>query len=150
MAKNNFSLNFDGFMDLAREIDSLGEGYLKQAVENAFTKSKDYVNDEIEKAMASSRYNFERGQGYSQGRIKASFNEVRKMPVEWNGTVATAYIGSSVSDALEIVYLIYGSPNTPKDTKLHNAFKVKGKIKKEVERIQMEEFQKVIQEAMNG
>lgn len=149
MPKNNFSLNFDGFMDLAREIDSLGEGYLKQAVENAFIKSKEYVNDEIEKAMASSRYNFERGQGYSQGRIKASFEEVSKMPIEWDGTVITASIGVKTSDALESIFLIYGSPNTPKDNKLYNAMKVKGKIKKEVERIQMEEFQKVIQEAMN-
>lgn len=149
MAKNNFSLNFDGFLDLAREIDSLGEGYLKQAVENAFTKSKEYVNDEIEKAMANSRYNFDKGQGYSQGRMKASFEEVSKMPIEWNGSVITASIGVKTSDALESIFLIYGSPNTPKDTKLYNAMKVKGKVKKEVERIQMEEFQKVIQEAIN-
>ena len=150
MARNNFSLNFDGFMDLAREIDSLGDGYLQKAVENAFTKSKEYVDEEIEDAMAQSKYNFDKGQGFSQGKIKASFEEVSKMPIEWNGTTITAPIGVKTSDALEILFLIYGSPNTPKDTKLHNAIKVKGKVKKEVERIQEEEFQKVIQEAMNG
>ena len=63
MAKTNFSLDFDGFLDLAADIDNLGNGYLKQAVDNALTASKNYLNNAAADAMAKSRYNFERGQG---------------------------------------------------------------------------------------
>ena len=149
MAKKGFSLNFDGFMDLASDVDKLGEGYLQKAVENAFTKSKEYVNNEVAKAMDASRYNFD-GTGYSQGKAKASLNEVAKMPVEWTGTVAKANIGVKTKDALEVLFLGYGTPHLAADPKLINAIKAKGKVKKEVERIQQEEFNKVIEEALNN
>lgn len=149
MAKKGFSLNFDGFMDLARDVDKLGEGYLQKAVENAFTKSKEYVNNEVAKAMDASRYNFD-GTGYSQGNAKASLKEVAEMPVEWVGTVAKANIGVKTKDALEVLLLGYGTPHLAADPKLINAIKVKGKVKKEVERIQQEEFNKVIEEALNN
>ncbi len=148
MAKG-FSLNFDGFLDLAREIDELGEGYLQKAVDNAFTASKEYVNKEIESAMNASKYHFD-GTNYSQGKAKASLNAVKQMPVEWEGTTAKAYIGVRLREALEMAFIIHGTPHMAKDAKLYNAVKVKGKIKKEVERIQQEEFNKVIEEALNG
>ena len=150
MAKNNFSLNFDGFLKLAEDIDNLGEGYLKKAVDNAFTASKDYVNNSVAEAMSKSRYHFDRGQGYSRGRAKASLEKVRNMPVEWQGTTAKAYIGVSLRDALEMQFLIYGTPHIQADTNLRNAIKVKGKYKKEVSKIQLEEFNKVIEEALNN
>ena len=148
MAKNNFSLNFDGFIDYAKELGNLGGDALQKAVDNAFTASKDYVNNEVLNAMNSSRYNFD-GTGYSQGKAKASLNEVAKMPVEWTGTTAKAYIGVKTRDALEVLFLGYGTPHLAADTKLLNAIKVKGKVKKEVERIQKQEFIKVIEEALN-
>ena len=149
MAKQGFSLNFDGFLDLAEEVDRLGEGYLKKAVDNAFAASKEYVNNEVSKAMDNSRYNFD-GTGYSQGKAKASLKEVEKMPVEWTGTVAKAYVGVRTRDALEVLFLGYGTPHLAADPKLINAIKVKGKVKKEVEKIQQEEFIKVIEEALNN
>ncbi len=148
MAKG-FSLDFNGFLDLAEEIDELGEGYLQKAVDNAFTASKDFVNKTIENAMNDSKYNFD-GTGYSQGKAKASLNEVRQRPVEWNGTTASAYTGVDLSEAPEMVFMIYGTPHMQKDNKLYNAVKVKGKVKKEVEKIQMQEFNKVIEEGLNG
>lgn len=146
MAKG-FSLDFDGFLDLAREVDELGEGYLQEAVDRAFTASKDYVNDEIESAMNASKYNFD-GTGYSKGKAKASLSKVEQLPVEWNGTTASAYVGVDLSEAPEMLFIIHGTPHMAKDTKLYNAVKVKGKIKKEVERIQAEEFYKVIEEGI--
>lgn len=148
MAKG-FDLNFDGFIDLARDIDSLGDGYLQKAVDNAFTASKDYVNSEIAKAMDSSRYNFD-GTGYSQGKAKKSLEKVSQMPVEWTGTVASAYVGVKTNEALEVLLLAYGTPHLAADKKLLNAIKVKGKHKKEVEQIQFEEFNKVIEEGLNN
>lgn len=148
MAKSNFSLEFEGFKDLAADIDNLGGTYLKTAVDNALTASKDYLNDAVDAAMDQSRYNFNRGQGYSRGRAKESLNKVRNIPVEWEGTVAKAYVGVNLRDAMEAQFIIYGTPHMAADTNLRNAIKGKGKYKKEVSRIQLEEFNKVIEEAL--
>lgn len=150
MAKTNFSLDFDGFLKLAEDIDNLGNGYLKKAVDNAFTASKDYINNAVADAMEQSKYNFDRGQGYSRGKAKASLSKVSNMPVEWQGTTARAFIGVSMRDALEVQFLIYGTPHIAADTNLRNAIKVKGKYKKEVSKIQLDEFNKVIEEALNN
>ena len=127
MAKTKFDLNFDGFLDLANDIDNLGNGYLKKAVDNAFTASKDYVNSAVDKAMDASPYHFSRGQGYSRGKAGMSLAVVRDMPVEWDGSVASAYIGVRLRDALEMQFIIYGTPHMAADTNLRNAIKVKGK-----------------------
>ena len=149
MPKNNFSLDFDGFLDYARQVSELGEDALKKAVENAFKASKDYVNEEVEKAMDASPYHFD-NTGYSRGKGKKSLEKVKEMPVEWDGTVSKAYVGVRMREALEVHFIIHGAPHTPKDTNLFNAIKVKGKHKKEVERIQQEEFKKVIEEALSN
>lgn len=148
MANKGFSLNFNGFLDYARKVDELGEGLLKEAVNNALEKSKDYVNEEITKAMSSSKYHFD-NTGYSKGKARKSLEKVKALPVEWNGSTAKAYIGPDLADALEFQFIIYGSPHTPKDSKLYNAAKVKGSIRKKVDEIQKEEFNKVIEEAFN-
>lgn len=149
MARNKFDLNFDGFLDFARDLDALGEGYLQKAVDNAFTATKNFVNAEVEKAMDSSPYHFD-GQGYSKGESKKSLEEVKAKPVEWNGTVATAKAGVNLSEAPQAIILAYGTPHSAGDKKLLNALKVKGNIRKEVDRIQAEEFNKVMEEALNG
>ncbi len=149
MAKG-FSLDFNGFLDFAEAVDNLGEGYLKTAVDNAFTKSKDYVNDQIAKAMEASKYNFNAGEGYSQGEAKKSLARIIEMPVEWSGTTAQAYIGVDTNEALEVLFIIHGTPHMAADKKLYNAVKVKGKIQKEVERIQQTEFAKIIAEGVSG
>ena len=144
MAVNKgFGIDFNGFLDLAEEIDtkwSGSESFLLPVVVDALDATREYVNGEIERAMESSKYNFD-GQGYSQGDIKRSLEKVKQMPIEVSGTEVTAYAGIDMADqAEEILYLIYGAPTTPKDNKLYNAVTVKGKVKKEVERIQKEIF----------
>lgn len=147
MAKNKFSLDFEGFLDYADKIDRMGEGYLKKATENALTASKDLANKRIEEAMDSSPYSFTKGERYSQGRARDSLHETMAMPVEWEGTVCKAYIGPDLSKAPEAAILMYGSPHLKADTKLRNAMKVKGKVAKEVSEIQKQEFLKVMEEA---
>ena len=150
MAKNKFGLDFDGFLDLARQIDEMGEGYLQQAVDNALTKSKEYANDEIIRAMETSPYHFVKGQGQSTGKALASVQNVEQMSVEWDGTIAKAYIGVDLKIAPEAIILAHGTPHIKPDTKLKNALKVKGAVRKEVSRIQQEEFLKVLKEAQNN
>ena len=153
MGKNKFSLDFDDFLKLADQVDRLGEGYLKQATENALRKSTDYVNQEVLNAMNKSKYSFTAGQGGSKGRTRASLQKVSQMPIEWEGTKAFSYIGVDLSEATEVIFLmngttLNGNPHIKADTKLKNAIKVKGKVKKKASEIQKEEFTKVIEEVM--
>jgi len=145
-----FDIDFKGVNNLAKQIGELGDYALKQAVDNAFTASKEYLNKEISGLMEQSIYNFNRGQGYSQGKSKASFEVVSKMPVVWSGNTAEAFIGVRLRDALEFQFIIWGTPHMAADFRLHNAVKVKGNYAKEVSRIQQEQFNKVIKEALNN
>lgn len=149
MAKNKFSIDFEGFLDYAEQIDKLGSEYLKKATDNALIKSKDYVNQEVIKAMNSSKYNFNGG-GRSHGQAKKSAEEVAKIPVTWTGTVAEAVAGVSWYEAPEATLLAYGTPHIKGDTKLLNALKCKGSVRKEMSKIQQQEFIKVLQEAQKN
>lgn len=148
MARTKMSVDFEGFLDLARQIDEMGEGYLKQATENALVKSAEYANSAVIEAMNSSPYSFTAGQKQSKGRARKSAEEVAKTPIEWDGTVAKIPVGVSWYEAPEITYLSFGTPHLKGDTKLKNATRVKGNVRKECSRIQYEEFMKVMSEAM--
>jgi hypothetical protein len=144
-ANKGFSLDFKGFLDFAEDIsEQYGEDMLLYAAEQALQKTKEYVNGEIASAMENSKYNFDKGEGYAQGTAKESLAEVTQKPVEVSGTVVTAYAGVDLEQAPEALILAYGAPHLAKDTKLYNAIKVKGKVKKEVDRIQRKVFDTVL------
>lgn len=153
-------IDFDGFLSLARQVDELGENALRVATENALTASKEYVNKQVEAAMASSRYSFSAGERSERrngtnrpatGRALASVQEVAKTPVQWDGTVAKAHAAGDLKEAPEIVILSSnGNPHIKPDNRLKNAVKVKGPVAKEVAKIQQAEFQKVIAEALKN
>lgn len=149
MARQGISVDFEGIMDLQKTLASLGSEVYKQAVVNALGASKDYVNNEIAKAMDASPYHFD-GTNYSQLKAKKSLNKVEQMDVEVRGAEAVAYAGVSFYDAPELWFIAHGAPHTPADQNIYNAVRVKGKVKKEVERIQQEEFTKVIEEALRN
>ncbi len=151
MARTNLGLDFTGFKRLSNKIEELGHQYLKQATINALQKSKDYANIKVEEAMDSSPYHFKKAKGSrATGNARKNAAEVEKMPVEEVADFIYAYVGVSWYVAPEITYLAYGTPHIAADFRLHNAVKVNGSIKKEVLRIQQEEFNKVLKEAMNN
>ena len=149
MARQGISVDFAGIFDLQETLASLGEDVYKQAVVNALGASKDYVNEEILKAMNASKYHFDAGTGYSKGDAKKSLTKVEQMDVQVRGSEAVAYAGVSYHDAPELWYIAVGAPHTPKDTNVHNAVRVKGKVLDKVQEIQRDEFNKVIEEALN-
>lgn len=151
MAKKNFALNFDGFLDLAARISEAGgEAALKRATENALAKSAEVANAEVEKAMNKSRYSFASGIKGSRGRARASLAKREGEGVEWDGTVAKANIGVSLAEAPEVVILMHGTPHIKPDTQLKNAIKVKGKARKKVDEVQAAEFTAVMNEILEG
>lgn len=155
MAKTKFSLDFDGFLNLAETLDKMGRDKLRKATENAMNASKDYANGAIKEAMATSPYSFERGKPNKDGRLYAtgkaveSLDKVASKPIEWQGNECVAYIGADLKEAPEALILALGTPHSKADRNLNNAMKVKGKYKKEVSRIQHHEFFNVLKEAQD-
>lgn len=151
MAKSKFSLNFDGFLDLAARISAAGgESAIKKATENALAKSKDIANEEVAQAMNKSRYSFTAGVKGSKGRASASLDKVDAAPVKWEGTTATAHIGVNLAEAPEVAILMHGTPHIKPDTKLKNAIQVKGKVRKKVDEAQAAEFNAVMNDIIGG
>ncbi len=146
MAQNKgFSLDFKGFLDFAEDIDKLGgSDMLLAVVEDTIRYTKDFVNEECEKALDNSKYSFEEGEGYSKGKARASLEKVKKMPVEVDGTEVTGYAGFDLAEAEEALILAYGTPHLSKDKALYNAIKVKGRVKKDVEKLQSEIFKSAL------
>lgn len=144
-------IDYKAIQRLQNKIANLGTEYVKQATINALTKSKEYANSKVEEAMENSPYHFKKTKGSrATGNAKKVATEVSNMPVEEVGGFVYAYVGVSWKVAPEVTYLAYGTPHIAADFRLHNAVKVNGPIKKEVLRIQNEEFQKVLKEAMNN
>lgn len=143
MAKARFGIDFDDCLDFGAMIDELAGGAaVKRAVENALIETDKYVTAEVEKAVASSPYNFNR-----TGGTKKAID--RDTTVDWEGSRAVAKAGFNISDGgLPSIFLMYGTPKIAPDTNLKNAAKGEGKHKKKIKEIQKEEFTKVIDEVM--
>ena len=151
MAKKGFSLDFNGFLDLAEDISNIDNKLLLDVVTNVLDETRKKVNIEIGSALKDSEYNFEAGVGYSKGKARKSLIEVHNMPVEVNGTVVTAYAGFDLNEVPEVLILaIEGAPNREKDKRLYNAIKVKGKVKKHVDELQEKMFKKALEEALKN
>lgn len=140
-----FSLDFNGFLDLAESIsETYGDEVLLYAAEQAIEESRKYVNGEILAALQNSPFRFDGG-GYSQGETMESFTEISNKPTEVEGTVVTAYVGVDLKTAPQALILAtVGSPHQAYDSKLQNAIKVKGKVRKRVDQIQKEVFETVL------
>ena len=150
MAQNKgFSLDFNGFLDLAEDISNISNETLLEATAKALDESRKLVNIEIGKAMKASPYSFKKGEKYSQGHARESLIEIAEKPIEISGTEVTAYAGFNLENAPEVLALAYGTPNLAKDTKLYNAIKVKGKVKKQVDQLQEAIFNEALKEALN-
>lgn len=151
MAQNKgFSLDFKGFLDLAEDISNIDNEMLLEATTKALDESRKLVNIEVGKAMKASPYSFKKGEKYSQGHARESLIEVDKTPIEVSGTEVTAYAGFNLEDAPEVLALAYGTPHLAKDTKLYNAIKVKGKVKKQVDKLQEAIFNEALKEALKN
>ncbi len=146
MAKNSFSLDFKGFLDLAYDIsEQYGDEKLLDATAKALDESRKFVNIKVGQAMKESPYSFKAGEGYSQGDARKSLIKVSEMPVEVTGTVVTAVAGVDLSEAPEAFILAKGTPHLSADKNLYNALKCKGKVRKSVDKIQADWFMAVLE-----
>jgi hypothetical protein len=136
MAK--MSIVFDGFSDLAQAIDKAG-GDLKEAVDEALTKTQDLVQENVR--SASTVYTGKGLKGYATGAMVRSI--MASESPEWHGSVAevgsgfTTNGGATMAGFLHSIFVMYGTPKMTKDQKLYNA--IKGtRTRKQIAEIQQE------------
>lgn len=128
------SITFDGFSDLAADIDRMG-GDLHAAVDEALTATGNFIQKQVTSAAAP--YASKGRKGYAKGEM---YNAIKQdPPVIWSGSVAEVSVGFSFAEkgGWHSIFVMYGTPRITKDQKIYNA--IKGtKTKQEVERIQQE------------
>ena len=144
---SKFSIEFEQLKQLANQLEELAglEG-VDRAVEGALLATDNYVTREVDKAVAASKYNFNR-----TGETKSTIDREKK--VEWEGNVASVKTGFTISKGgLPAIFLMYGTPNSDHpikpDSNLKNAAKGEGIHRQRINQIQQETFNKVIKRVM--
>jgi hypothetical protein len=135
MAK--MSIIFDGFKDLAAEIDRAGKD-LKPAVNEALTATQRLVQDSV--ITASAPYAHKGLKGYATGEMFESI--INDAQIDWKGSVAEVSVGFNLSDkgGWHSIFVMYGTPKMAKDQKVYNS--IKGtKVRKEIAKLQEEIMQ---------
>lgn len=132
------SITFSGFADLAADIDRSG-GDLHKAVDEALTKTGEYIQSQVE--SAATPYAAKGLKGYATGEMYGAIK--KDQIIYWNGQVAEVSVGFDLSakGGWHSIFVMYGTPRMGKDQKVYNAIKG-SKTKKEVEKIQKEIMQK--------
>lgn len=152
-----FSIENDGLIQLQKQIKELaGLKGVTKAVEKALIATDDYVTAETQKAVRNSIH-----EGLQISSRTGRQIDLDKS-VEWEGTTATAKAGFRITQPnepnginLTSIYLMYGTnPKKGKgvrpDTNLKNAVKVQGIHRNNINKIQQEEFNKVIKDFMEN
>lgn len=138
MAK--MSIIFDGFKDLAAEIDRSG-GNLKEAVDEALLETQDWIQNNVRHAAAP--YAGKGLKGYATGAMyKTTIEDGR---VEWHGTVAEVSVGFNLDEpgGWHSIFIMYGTPRIKKDQKVYNAIKGKQTLE-EIAQLQEEVMRKYL------
>ena len=111
---------FDGFKDLAYQIDEAG-GDLHAAVDEALTKTAELVQHTL--GQAALPYAEKGLKGYATGDM---FNSLKKdTPIYWKGTVAEVSVGFELYEkgGWHSIFIMYGTPRISKNQKIYNAIK---------------------------
>lgn len=144
MAK--MSITFDGFEKMMVELERQGT-QLKPVVDEALTKTQEYIQQNVESAAAP--YANGGRKGYANGLMNEAI--IKDARIDWSGDLATVKVGFSSDHPIGYMHSIFVMHGVPahgkfnkgyqKDANLYNA--VFGtKTKKEIERIQKEVMEK--------
>lgn len=124
------SILFDGFDDLAAEIDRAG-GDLTAAVEDALQQTQEFIQNGL--TIAAAPYNGKGLKGYATGKMFGSIVDDRK--IYFKGNVAEVRVGFELDKGFHSIFIMYGTPRIKKDQKIYNA--IKGtKTQKEIAELQ--------------
>lgn len=145
MARKKFTVNFEGFAELAEQYDQMGAD-IKEGVEEALKATHDLLTPAIQEAMRPHKLT---------GETAASI--VQENKVNWEGNTASIKVGFDFNKGgLTSIFLMYdtkihGTPRKkPADKKLYNASKGEGQYKKKIKEMQKEAFLKAVERSLNS
>ena len=132
------SIKFDGFDDLAAEIDRAG-GNLEAAVEDALLQTQEYIQNGL--TIAAAPYNGKGIKGYATGKMFGSIIDDRKIYIKGNVAEVNAGFNLDAPGGFHSIFIMYGTPRIKKDQKIYNA--IRGtKTKKDIAELQEEIMRK--------
>ena len=143
------SIIFDGFADLAYQIDKAG-GDLDKAVEDALHQTQEWIQNNVAHATVPYAGKGNGLKGYSTGQMYKSIIEDDK--IYWNGTVAEVRVGYDLIEegAFHSIFVMYGTPrhapNNPgiaADKKIYDAIRGK-RTQLEIAQLQEEVMRKYL------
>lgn len=137
-SKSKFGIQFEGFDELMEKFDKLG-GDLTKATEDCLKTAHTIVTPKLHADMKRHR---------RTGNTEKSIIDIAN--VTWQGTTASIDVGFDLKHGgMPSIYLMYGTPRTPKDSKLYNDIYGSG-VKKQIAAKQAEILQDAIQKRMGG
>lgn len=137
--KNRTGIDFSALSDMVTQLNRLNKS-VDTAVENALLESKKYVTPIVQREMQK--------HNGSTGKTKAAIEKNNQ--VKNDGVGAHVDVGFDISKEINTsgfpvsIFLMYGTPKQAPDKKLYNAI-YGSKTRKEIAKIQEEEFLKVLQ-----
>lgn len=127
-----FKMDTRDFQSLLIELDKKGTD-AKEAADEALQVAGDLIAENL--TTAASPYAGKGLKGYATGRMYGTILHERP---EWSGNTATVRAGFRIRDALESVFVMYGTPRIAPDKKVFNAIegtKTRKQIKEKQEEI---------------
>ena len=138
MGKNKIGLEVKGFDELIERLEVSG-GNVRETVEDCLKVAHSTVTPKLHSDMKKH---------HRTGRTEEAI--IDKSKIEWQGMTATVEVGFDLKNGgMASVYLMYGTPRIPKDTKLYNDV-YGSKIKKEIAEKQEVIFQKAMSKLIGG
>ena len=129
----SFKMDTRDFQNLLIELDKKGKD-AKVAADEALQITGNLIAENL--TTAASPYAGKGLKGYATGKMYGTI--LRNERTEWNGNTATVRAGFRIRDALESVFIMYGTPRMAPDKKVFNAIqgtKTKKQIKEKQEEI---------------
>lgn len=147
MARNKIGIQVEGIEQYMAKLDEIGGSTaMKRGVESALKASKEYINPQINKAMATGTLPA-KGK-YSTGETKKSIDT--NMNVEWEGTLGSIKLGFYFKQSgLTSIMLMCGTPKMSLVRVLKSAI-YGAKTKREIAKLQGEALTKTIKRIMEG
>lgn len=133
---------FDGFADLAQEIDKVGgTKHLHAAVDDALLATQKLVQDQV--TQASAPYAKKGLKGYAHGdMVKAMVDD---HTVTWIGDIAEVRVGFDLHQkgGFHSIFIMYGTPRMDADKNVYNAIKGSA-VREQIAKLQEETLRKYL------
>lgn len=148
MAKKKFSIEFEGFEGLTKELKAL-EQDIKPIAEEALIATHAYITPLIHERMKRN-YMPSKGKYMGNRAIAKEDEQIIDDPnIDWNGEQGSIDVGFDLDKGITPIFMIYGTKKTKAVTGLKSTIYGK-KTKDEIAKIQEKIFYEALLKAMGS